>query len=89
MQAPQLTVEQEELEDDKSALAEFLADLRANLTPPAATWATRTLPELPTSSCSPVLGAPQPANTQSLVVRCLACSVRSLCGGSGCLTWRA
>ena len=73
MQAPQLTAEQEELDNDESALAEFLADLKAKSTPPAATRGRRTLPELPTSSSSPVPGAPQPANTQSLEVRCLAC----------------
>ena len=72
MQAPQLTAEQEELDNDESALAEFLADLKASSSPPAATRGTRTLPELPTSSSSSV-GAPQPANTQSLEVRCLAC----------------
>ena len=72
VQAPQLTAEQEELDNDESALAEFLADLKASSSPPAATRGTRTLPELPTSSSSSV-GAPQPANTQILEVRCLAC----------------
>ena len=73
MQTPHRTAEQDELDNDEFALAEFLADLRASSTPPAATRVTRTLPELPTFSSSPVLGALQPANTHSLEVRCLAC----------------
>ncbi len=80
---------QAELSDDESALADLPADLKASSTPPAATQWTRTLPELPSASSSPVLGAPAPCHSQGLGVRCLHVSVMSMCSGSGCLIERA
>ena len=78
MQAPQLAGEQEDLDDDDFACAEFLEGLRAASTPPAATQGTRTLPDLRWSSSSPVLGAPSPCHSQGVGVRCLACPCSEL-----------
>ena len=73
MQAHKLTAEEIELDDDECALAEFLAGLKDSSPPPAATQGTRTLPDLPWSTSSPVLRAPAPCRSQGLGVRCPAC----------------